>query len=126
MNDDVGYGRPPRKTRFQPGQSGNPSGRPRRTLDVRAEIEAELLQLITVGKGDQRVTTTKARLVIKSVVAAAISGNMAAAKLALDVLKLQPLEQGAADQLAANDRELLQKFLDSELAKRNAPPEQES
>jgi hypothetical protein len=28
---DVGYKRPPPTTRFQPGQSGNPQGRPRRT-----------------------------------------------------------------------------------------------
>lgn len=26
---EVGYGRPPKKTQFKPGQSGNPKGRPR-------------------------------------------------------------------------------------------------
>ncbi len=28
-DDEVGYGKPPRHTRFKKGQSGNPSGRPR-------------------------------------------------------------------------------------------------
>ena len=27
MDDSIGYGRPPRTTQFQPGQSGNPDGR---------------------------------------------------------------------------------------------------
>lgn len=29
-DDDVGYGRPPKRHQFQPGQSGNPGGRPRK------------------------------------------------------------------------------------------------
>jgi Family of unknown function (DUF5681) len=29
-DDDVGYGRPPKKFRFKPGVSGNPKGRPKR------------------------------------------------------------------------------------------------
>ena len=28
-NFEVGYGKPPAKTRFRPGQSGNPKGRPK-------------------------------------------------------------------------------------------------
>jgi hypothetical protein len=28
--DKVGYGNPPKDTQFQPGQSGNPGGRPKR------------------------------------------------------------------------------------------------
>jgi hypothetical protein len=28
-NERVGYGRPPMMTRFRPGQSGNPRGRPK-------------------------------------------------------------------------------------------------
>lgn len=29
-DDEVGYGRPPKKHRFKPGQSGNPGGRPKK------------------------------------------------------------------------------------------------
>lgn len=127
MTHEVGYGRPPQKTRFKPGQSGNPSGRRRSALNVRAEIETELTELMSLSKGDQRATISKARVVIKSVVAAAINGNMTAAKLILDLLiKIQPNEEGSADQLAADDRELLRKFLDSELEKRNAQAEPKS
>jgi hypothetical protein len=27
--EDIGYGKPPRRTRFKPGESGNPKGRPK-------------------------------------------------------------------------------------------------
>lgn len=30
--DDVGYGKPPKRTQFKPGQSGNPKGRPRASI----------------------------------------------------------------------------------------------
>jgi Family of unknown function (DUF5681) len=37
---DIGYGRPPKGSRFKPGQSGNPKGRPKRARESldRAEI----------------------------------------------------------------------------------------
>ncbi len=34
---EVGYRKPPRHTQFQKGQSGNPGGRPRRSLAGRLE-----------------------------------------------------------------------------------------
>ena len=41
-NDPVGYKKPPVKTRFQPGRSGNPSGRPKTQPSFRAALVAEL------------------------------------------------------------------------------------
>ena len=38
-SDDVGYGRPPKHTRFKPGQSGNPKGRPGGKAATKADGE---------------------------------------------------------------------------------------
>ena len=44
MSDDqnVGYRRPPVRTRFKPGASGNPSGRPKRRPTFRSVLMDEL------------------------------------------------------------------------------------
>jgi len=38
-DDRVGYGRPPRATRFVPGKSGNPKGRPKGARSVGAILQ---------------------------------------------------------------------------------------
>jgi len=42
-NDDVGYGKPPKNTRFKAGVSGNPKGRPKRSPMALAEIVGKVL-----------------------------------------------------------------------------------
>jgi hypothetical protein len=39
---DVGYGRPPKETRFKPGKSGNPRGRPKKKRHFRAALRDAL------------------------------------------------------------------------------------
>jgi hypothetical protein len=45
---EVGYGRPPRKTRFQPGKSGNPRGRPKVERPLGDALREELYRQIEV------------------------------------------------------------------------------
>jgi uncharacterized protein DUF5681 len=50
---EVGYGRPPLHTRFKPGLSGNPKGRPKvsRGRNFKEEIQQEYLRKIAVHDG---------------------------------------------------------------------------
>jgi len=78
-DDSVGYGRPPKATRFAKGTSGNPSGRPRGSRDLRADLQDELAELISVNDeagGPQRIT--KQRALVKAIVQKALSGDVRA------------------------------------------------
>ena len=47
----VGYRRPPRHSQFKKGRSGNPRGRPKRSRNLRSEIEKVLTDRIPVRVG---------------------------------------------------------------------------
>jgi hypothetical protein len=48
---EVGYGRPPKATRFAPGKSGNPRGRPKGSRSVAAILDGIMSQKVTVSEG---------------------------------------------------------------------------
>ena len=50
---EIGHGRPPVHSRFKPGQSGNPKGRPKGTRNVRTVVEQALTKRITIREGDR-------------------------------------------------------------------------
>ncbi len=51
---EVGYGRPPRHTRFRPGQTGNPKGRPRKDTSLSAILERSLHKQVMIRSGGRR------------------------------------------------------------------------
>jgi len=63
-SDKVGYGRPPVHSRFKPGQSGNPPGRPKGTLNFTTDLKRTLQAPVTLndGRKTRRVTTQEAAL----------------------------------------------------------------
>ena len=71
----VGYGRPPVATRFQPGQSGNPRGRPRGTRNLVSDLREELSEKIRIREGGKERFVSKQRAFVKSLVAAAVKGD---------------------------------------------------
>jgi len=75
---EVGYRKPPKTTRFKPGQSGNPKGRPKGSPNLATDLSAELGEQITVREGGEARRISKQRALIKSLMAKALQGDVRA------------------------------------------------
>ena len=114
MNKDAGYKRPPTASRWKKGQSGNPSGRKRGTLNLRTDLLAELAEVIQINEGGSARRITKQRALLKSLAARGIKGDARAANLILNLMMrvLEPHQQpvGSTD-VSAEDEAILQAYL---------------
>jgi hypothetical protein len=120
-DDDVGYGRPPKNTQFKPGQTGNPKGRPKKVHNFRTDLRDELSQLITVRENGHERKITKLRALVKSLVAAAIKGDMRAAN-AIVTFSTKSLagaeETTPTSDATTDDQDIIDAFVERELKRR--------
>jgi hypothetical protein len=88
---EVGYGRPPKDTRFKPGTCGNPKGRPRALKNLAAVFEAALNERVPVNDNGKRKKITMFEVVVKQAMRKAASGDLRAVRLVLDLwFRLHP------------------------------------
>ncbi|TCL08257.1 hypothetical protein BXY66_0292 [Shimia isoporae] len=78
---DVGYGKPPKRTQFKKGQSGNPKGRPKGAKGFNASLKRELESKVIIQEGGRRLKVSKAEAGAKRLIAKALAGDMAALKM---------------------------------------------
>lgn len=111
---EVGYGRPPQHSRFQPGQSGNPRGRAKGTRGLRTDLHAELISRMTIQINGKPVTATKQQLMVKTLTARAAAGDVRAISKLIDlVLQVFGTEDRGGDKvrLSPNDQGFIDRML---------------
>jgi Family of unknown function (DUF5681) len=77
----VGYCCPPEHTRFKKGQSGNPQGRPKGTLNLATVLERTLRERVVINENGKRKTVTKLEAAVKQLTNKAASGDLKAFQL---------------------------------------------
>lgn len=114
---EIGCKRPPTWARFKKGQSGNPSGRPRKRKDEPVLVvsssmaddvlRAELARTVQLTEGGQRKTLEMLQLVTRAQLKAAATGNHIAQR---DVLRqareLEERDTTRAEQAERKQREI--------------------
>lgn len=92
---EVGYSKPPKHSRFKPGQSGNPGGRPRGAKNKKSALNEERLKtiileeayrMIKVNDGPNQVSVPMAQAVVRSLAHNAVKGNTTAQRLFAEML----------------------------------------
>jgi Family of unknown function (DUF5681) len=91
MNDDetyeVGFGKPPRRTQFAKGKSGNPRGRPKGALNVATMLERILGEDVIITQNGRRRTVTKLQAAIIQLTDKATGGDLKAFQLLTSLLR---------------------------------------
>jgi hypothetical protein len=82
---EVGYRKPPRHTRFNKGQSGNPKGRPGGAKNLSTLLSEALNEPVIVAENGGRRTISKRQAIIKQLVNQSARGDWRATKLLLDI-----------------------------------------
>lgn len=77
----IGYKKPPRSTQFQPGQSGNPAGRPKGIKNLATDLKEELEEKITITENGTPLEITKQRAMLKTLMAKALKGDSRASSV---------------------------------------------
>jgi hypothetical protein len=103
----TGYKNPPQHSRFRPGHSGNPSGRPKRPPSFAADLSAALAELVPAS-GDVRIT--KQRQIINALIDAASGGDLRAISVIV-AFRAHDSEAEDNEADAPEDREILERHL---------------
>ena len=84
---EVGYGKPPRHTRFKKGQSGNPRGRPSGSKNLATVLSEALNELVIVAENGGRRKITKRKAIVTQLVNRSASADLPALKLVFDMVR---------------------------------------
>ena len=123
MSDDqdpkerkVGYKNPPVESRFKPGQSGNPSGRPKKKLTPMEAFFAELDKPIVVKEGGKKRRMTREQALLMKTYSDAMAGDPSSRRIVYSIIERRSTSAAAAApvDLSADDEAILQAFLEKQ------------
>jgi len=110
---EIGYRKPPRKSQFKPGTSGNPKGRKKGTLNLKTDLEQELSERIRIREGDQDKTVSKQRAMLKALMSKSLKGDARAVSILVTLIGkffVEELSDVQTD-LESNDLKIIDDFL---------------
>jgi hypothetical protein len=83
----VGYGRPPKETRFSKGRSGNPSGRPKGKKNLVTSFMEVSREPILVTEGGRSRKIAKGEAILRQLINRALSGDTKAVREYFQIAK---------------------------------------
>lgn len=118
---EVGYCKPPEHSRFQPGRSGNPSGRPKGTQNFKTLFQKIMREQISLREGSVTKKISKAEAILRGLAIGAMKGDT---RSVMALFKLAE-QTGEFEEARANNHELFVSWMtdaDNEGPNREAIP----
>lgn len=110
-NYEVGYGKPPKKSQFKKGESGNANGRRAEIPSIEELLDRELRRKVTITENGKTKRVTKWEVINLRLISKAMTGDLQAIKL-VKALRKRSDDPGATDdELTLTDKEILAAYL---------------
>ena len=84
---EVGYRKPPRHTRFKPGVSGNPRGRPKDAKNLSTLVHDALNEQVVVAENGRRRKVSKRQAIITQLVNLSAQADLKAMQMLLAIMQ---------------------------------------
>ncbi|KNX39897.1 hypothetical protein ROTO_35640 [Roseovarius tolerans] len=114
---DVGYGKPPKHSQFQKGQSGNPNGRPKGSKNISTILRERLFSKVTIVENGRRKQITMVEALFRTLLKSGLEGDVRALDRLIKLLPLAEADTLAADEVTdaseidATDEAILRHFI---------------
>ena len=129
-DNDVGYCRPPKSTQFKPGQSGNPTGRPKGSKNLKTLLERELEKKVTVRENGVIRAFRKLDLLVAKLANKGAAGDDRAVQTIMKIIeptqaraanKEEGYDQSGDGSLDADDKAILVRYIADEIKRTTQP-----
>jgi hypothetical protein len=111
---DAGFKRPPKASRFKPGESGNRRGRPKGSRNLKTDLNALMKKRISVRQDGETRHVSRQEAILLALFSKAAHGDVKAATTLVGmVMKLNPeaQQQSESAELTKNDKRIIEDFL---------------
>jgi len=117
-NYDVGYGKPPKHSQFQKGQSGNPNGRPKGSKNISTILGERLFSKVSIMENGRRKQITMVEALFRTLLKSGLEGDVRAQDRLIKLLPMVEANNLAVDEvtdapeLDETDEDILRHFIE--------------
>jgi hypothetical protein len=119
-DDKVGYKKPPKRSQFKPGQSGNPKGRKKGRRNLKTDLTSLLEKRIPIREDGEPRYVTRQEALLLSLFEKAVRGDVRASSQVIAMVIRAEAQEPSQPEVAPvtdNDRAIVADFLRRHQAK---------